>query len=319
MVKNKRKKVQSYYKIQIYFLKTLIAISIAFCSSNSYANDEITWMLYDLPPYFILSGEECGTGKADGVLHIFQKHLSEYSHKRIDSNVIRSLEDAKKKKNVCMIGIVKSEDRKAFLEYGDLPTLFAAPYHVVMKKSRRQKIIENVSIVSLHQLLKKTQFTVGLAFGRSYGTEIDSILEKHKGAPHLFARTGSDLMTGLIQMLETERIDYLIGHPEEVLYISKTMGMENNFSMVPMQESQDYIMLYPACAKTDWGKEVIARMTEVVQNRRGTASYRAAVERWVTPELLHNFRQFYDLQFQKVKYESIYQTTTSLPEKNQSE
>ncbi len=101
-------------------------------------------------------------------------------------------------------------------------------------------------------------------------------------------------------MLRLNRIDALIGLPEEAIYQAKKLGIQDEIMTLTMEENQigyDSWLSYVGCSKTEWGKKVIQEIDQVLLKNRPGKRYREAYERWLDKSSLAHYRELYDEVF----------------------
>lgn len=100
---------------------------------------------------------------------------------------------------------------------------------------------------------------------------------------NIYVRTGEDMLDGLLKMLTTERVDYLVYSPVTTSYLAK-QGVD--IAMVPIAELRDTPtgMLAFACSPTEEGRQVVEAINAILKTERDTPEYRAMMEWFVEPK-----------------------------------
>ncbi len=264
------------------------------------ATDTLTWMEADAPPFFIQSGPEKGQGYEDIVTAIIQENLPEYTHHRITATISRHYRDFKNGEKVCNVGLYRTPERERFL-YFSIPSFFTLPTVIIIRKERFADF-GNSKTVRLEEVLQNTDLLIGRALNRSYGRYVDEILDRHRGAKNIFVYEGEQLSLNFFKMLELDRLDGVIGLPEEAMYLAEKLGIRDQVMTLTIEENQrgmDSWLSYVGCSRTPWGRKVIDRINEVLLRERPTERYRAAYERWLDPSSLENYRKLYREVFLK--------------------
>ena len=271
------------------------------CFRPAMAKDEITWLEADAPPFFIEHGPDKGQGYEDVITAIIQHDMPDYVHHRLTATISRHYHDFKTGKKVCSVGLYKTPEREKFL-YFSIPSFFTLPTVIIIKKDRFADF-GNSKTVSLEKVLQKKDLLIGRAQNRSYGRYVDEILDRHKGAGNIFVYEGEQLSLNFFRMLQMDRLDGVIGLPEEAMYLAEKLGIRDRIMTLTIRENQrgmESWLSYAACSRTPWGKKVIARINEVLLKERPTERYRAAYERWLDPSSLENYRKLYRRVFLKL-------------------
>ena len=261
------------------------------------AKDSVTWMLSDFPPYSILKGKYIREGRHDKVFELLQEHLPDYEHHEMVGSVTRLLSELGAGKKVCTT-LLKTAEREKFIYY-TIPMDFDPPLGLTIKRSKAD-LFKNTKELSFKTLIQNKQLRLGIQSGRSYGKIIDPLLEKNKGQKHIYLREGNELYEGLLKMLMSDRLDYILGYPVETIYVGKMLGIEDKIMNIPLKEHLNtYSIACIACSKTEWGRQITEKINTILQNQRPTKQYRLIEERWLDDNILESYRKAYDLIFLK--------------------
>ncbi len=264
----------------------------------SFAKDSISWMEADAPPFFIHNGELKGQGYEDLITNIIQEQLPRYEHDMIVANIARHYYNFKHGEKVCTVGFFKNPEREEFAYYS-IPSIFTLPIVLIIKKDDLEKL-GGKKIVNLNDVLKDENILFGLAKDRSYGEAVDQVIARHRSQKNIFVHAQQGLAQSLFKMLLFDRVDVLLGHPEEAMYMAEQLGARDKIMTLTISENQksfDGWLSYVACSKNEWGKEVIENINRVLLEQRPTDRYRAAYERWLDDSSLESYRKMYKEHF----------------------
>ncbi len=281
----------------IYLLVSVFLLTLGLTGSTQ-AMDSVTWMEANAPPFFILEGDQKGQGYEDVVTDILKENLPEYTHKEIAANLSRHIYSFKAEEKVCNVGLFKTPEREEFL-YFSTPSFFTLPTVLVIKKKDYTTFGGSKEIL-LDNLLKEGKVTLGRAAGRSYGKHVDEVLDRYKGKDTLFVFEGDSLSRNFFKMLQKGRLDGLIALPEEALYLAELLNFRDEIMTLTIKENQlsyQSWISYVGCSKTEWGKEIIEKINQVLLAQRPTNRYRAAYERWLDESSLTGYRRLYETVF----------------------
>ena len=154
------------------------------------------------------------------------------------------------------------------------------------------------------EILKAGDKIIGRSKNRSYGPAIDSLLDTYGNADNVFQYEGNELSLNFFEMLKRDRLDGIIGLPEEVIYQAENLGIRDQIMTLTILENQGNLeawLSYVACSKTAWGKKVVADIDRVLIEERSKVAYRAAYERWLDESGIRTYRNAYDRYFVQVK------------------
>jgi len=284
------------------WIVTAVFCFLLLCSQLSPAADSITWMEVNMPPYMIQRGPFQGKGYGDQVQRLIQAQLPEYTHHRLYTNVTRHFDMFRRGDKVCSIGLYRTPEREAFLSFS-IPSLLTMPPVLIVRADKLQQLGLSNSC-SLGQLLQDEKFRLGFSKDRSYGKQLDLELRKYAARGNLTRFTGQELGENYYKMLMLDRLDGLLGLPEEAVYLAEKMGIRNQITTLMLQENQknyEQWLCAIACPKNQWGQEVIHKINAVLVNIRASAPYRQAYERWLETNNLQYYRKVYDEVFLATK------------------
>lgn len=265
------------------------------------AQDTITWLEATFPPFIIHEGNYANQGYGDAVTDIITKRLGNYTHKRLKANISRHYRMFQNGENVCTVGLYKTPDRENFV-YFSLPSFFTLPNVIVIKKAKYHKF-GGKDMVSLVETLKKNNKVIGRSKNRSYGPNLDALLDAYGTDANVFEYEGDELSLNFFEMLKRDRVDGIIGLPEEVIYQAEKLGIRDQIitlGIIENQENLDAWLSYVACSKTPWGKKVIADINQVLMQERSKETYRSAYEHWLDESSIRTYRRAYDRFFVQV-------------------
>jgi hypothetical protein len=272
--------------------------------TNSW-KETITWGVMDIPPSHILTGPDAGTGPADQLLRLMQDRLPQYDHHiEILPNLARLVKSLDHGTRVCSsVGLYRppghpARDKRA----QSIPTTLFFTSRIAIRQSDRHLFGETVSF---EDLLHNQEFIFGHFAGCAYPPQLEKILSAYQGIesyrafsqlafspkeqmdvflskPNIYARTGED-GGGLLKMLLTGRIDYLVLFPFATAYIIE-QGVD--VATVPIAELRDTPtgMFAFLCSPTEEGRQVIKEINAILKTERDTPEYRAIMEWFVEPK-----------------------------------
>lgn len=267
---------------------------ILILASPALAKESITWMEATAPPFFIHEGQYKGQGYEDLVTNILIENLPQYTHTRSIANITRHYKEFELGHNVCNVGLYRTPEREKFM-YFSLPSFFTYPTVLIIDKSK-WPAFGNAKMVKLSHILKSNTLIIGRGENRSYGKFVDEILDKHGTKENLFAFEGQELSLNFFNMLKLDRLDGLIGLPEEAMYQAERLGIRGQIMTIDIEENQgnpESWFSYVACSKTEWGKKVIEDINRVLIEQRPSDRYRAAYERWLDESSHEGYRKLY--------------------------
>lgn len=275
----------------------LILALVCASSSASVAQNprEITWLEMEFPPFFIEAGRDGEKGIADQVVEVLRGRMTQWRHSTEVASTAQITMRLRAGDQVCSPAYIKTPEREQFMEFS-LPDLLLPPNGITIRRVDLERF-GGGGPVSLAALLDNPSLRLGVAGGRSYGEEIDTILQGHKQDRHVYVRFGEDIYASLFDLLARKGVDYIVGYPYEAAFHARQKGLEDSIVSLPVRENPSMTRAHVACPKTDWGRSTIATIDAVLREVRPTAEYRAFVEQWLGPELVESYRTAYDAEF----------------------
>ena len=275
-------------------VRVLFALILLVLPARAAERETVTWMEAVFPPFFIQHGVSAGQGYGDLVSAILREQLTGYEHQTITTNITRHFYKFKQGENVCSVGLYRTPEREAFMHFS-IPSFLTLPAVLIVRKDRYAAFGGRPS-VRLDTVLSRQDLTIGLARDRSYGPATDAILRKHGGSLHLVTTNGQELSRNLFRMLMLDRLDGLIGLPEENLYQAEQLGIRDQLMTLTIDENQqgyDGWLSSVGCSKNEWGRRIIAEIDRILLTERATERYRRAYERWLDPNSIRVYRRVY--------------------------
>ncbi len=242
--------------------------------------NHITWLILDLPPFFLTDGPDKGSGLADRIQEMVAERLSGRRHRYEVANASRIARELKKDRHVCFAG--EFYGNSGFLT--SAPTVALLPHNIIFRREDAHRF-GGADTVSLNLLLKNRNLVLGTAQDRLHGPELNRVLERHAGAAHIYRRSGKDTLEGLLKMLLKGRVDYIIEYPASIRYMAKMADAEERIAMVGIEENSQAPLIRGAirCPDTEWGRQMIRKINDILIDIRSSPEYRKAVRDWALP------------------------------------
>lgn len=279
--------------IHLLFFIAVFLMSSACHALDTPAREEntITWMLADFPPLRIIGGPFAGQGPSDMIHELMRRELPEFDHKTVTANVARTVEEIKNRKQVLTIGLIPTPERNEMVLFS-LPCALAPPVALIVRQEDLSKYPATVSLGSFIETDK-----LGISLSRSYGATVDAALRQIMPNDNVFIDSSDKLFENLAKMLLLKRIDGVLGFPFEAMFNAKTSQSADRIAIIPITETEQYVIGRIAAPKTEWGRKMISRVNEILLHHRPEPSYRQAFERWLPPANVPDFKRIYDAQF----------------------
>jgi uncharacterized protein (TIGR02285 family) len=260
------------------------------CASAAETLEEVTWMHAEFPPLRISSGPYAGQGVSDMIHDLMRRELPGFRHSIVTANLSRTLNWMESGKNVLAVGIIPNPQRDRVMQYS-VPCVLVPPVCLVVRAGEEESLGLG-GHVSLRQFIVRKR--LGVAADRSYGPELDSVLLSSPDLSRIVVNQGSNLFGTLLEMLLLGRVDGVLAYPFEATYATRMRGNEGLIAILPLRESMVPVLGRIAAPRTAWGSDMIERLDRVLTRHRGTPEYREALERWLPPGYLDDYRVMVD-------------------------
>lgn len=253
----------------------------------------VMWMHADAPPFHIVEGPYAGQGHSDMLHHLLGGSLREFKHVVITASLPRTFSWIRDGSHVLAVNLVATEERRRGALFSD-PSLLCPPVCLVIRAGDEQRL--HVSRpVQLRQFIREYRLCV--AVGRSYGHEVDSLVNETSRGARLTRTCGSKLLENQLEMLRLGRVDGLLAFPMEIAYFASLYGQQNAYTVLPIREAMLPIVLRIAAPRTPWGADMISRINMILAAHRNDATYQAAFERWLPADYIPEYRSMSDRYF----------------------
>ena len=267
-------------------LRIFLTFLLFFCLSSISNARTINWLAHDFAPYYILNGQYQHQGRDESIISLLEKQLPNITFNRMlipSGKVIQELSNTSN--NVCALSLYKNDYRKEHIYFTDeSSTTGLSPSIAMHKKLAKALNIAESKEVSLLDLIQDKKLTLGISMSRSYGQEIDTLINSTPNID-LVIRPTRDSLASLTYMLNLKRIDILLGYPSEHYYLAKSMHFEENLTQRPLTESPALSYGFIGCTKNEQGAEDIAILNEQLKVIKKTQAYNDLLMRWLPEHL----------------------------------
>lgn len=276
--------------------KCLSGISLLLVSSVVCAKETIKWLEMDAPPYHIQTGDMKNHGIVDQVTQLLQQSLPQYLHSEKLMNLPRIVQVMRVGQEVCHASLYKTPQRETVAYFSKVPSTMFPPVGLTIRRDN-YGLFNEQPLVSLADVLSRSDVIGGISKGRSYGESLDTVLKRFERTARLEIRSGDDIYHGLFRMLLYGRVDYVLGSPLESGFVQQSLASEKKVLNLRLEERNTYDFGFVACSKTPWGKRMIQEINEVLIKIRPTQQYQSYFTKWLDELSRESFKQAYHQQF----------------------
>jgi len=259
----------------------------------AFAEQTIEWQHPDFPPSYILQGPYRGQGSVDNIHRQLFTHLVDYKHKTIVANFRRVIRSIAAKREICAAAILWNKERAEMVEYS-IPHFLVHPVRIIIRKDIRDRFEpykESDGTYSLERILMAEELMLGYAPGRSYSKTLDQILKPYTNDNNSRVVAQNSILSGILKMLERNRIDYTLGYSHEVAYLANTGDFRADFISLPIKGANELIPVHVGCPKNEWGRAIISKLNRFIPKVRSTESFYGAYLQWLDPATQEEYKK----------------------------
>ncbi|MCQ8876990.1 TIGR02285 family protein [Pseudoalteromonas shioyasakiensis] len=267
-------------------LRILIFVTTCGFMALHVQSKTIDWVVVDFAPYYILNGQYEGTGRDESVITLLEAQLPNYTFNRVILPSSRALQEVSNpNKTLCMLSLYQSEHRRQHIAFSEESSTTGLSPSLAIHKELLTKLNINANKpLSFSHLLNDKKLTLGISMSRSYGVEIDKIINSSADAS-IIIRPGRDTLASLTYMLKKKRIDILLGYPSEHFYMAKSMAYEDELTQIQLTEAAKLSDGYIGCTDTTLGNEHINVLNEALIAVKQQQAYNDILLRWLPDNL----------------------------------
>jgi len=220
---------------------------------------EIEWMVQDLPPIYIRSGPNKGTGYADRQMELIIGRLPEFQHKVVDTSFARAWHDIGDHDNICISGVAKTAERTAVALFSQ-PIATASSSRLLIRvedEARFKDVFSADGKIDLDRLSQRKDLTGGYAARRSFSNRLDAFVHRDSQAVKLEVLPNE---FQLFNLLKTGRIDFMFASLREIEHYQRQESGPHLFKYYAVAGEAERVDVYVACSDQPVGRAVIARV-----------------------------------------------------------
>ncbi|QKE62017.1 TIGR02285 family protein [Aquipseudomonas campi] len=288
-------------------LRTLLVFSLLTLGAELRAEpQEIVWGTNPWPGLVNLRDGQPHSGIIIDLLKQVTERLPQYRHRLQLVNLSRGLEQLKQPGTTCLLPTIRTPERD---QLGHFVGLFVAmPHQLLVRSSDQARLAAGQSEVSLRALLQDSQLRGGLIQDRSYGPNLDSLLNDPAVQPQLLRIQTSSAGNNLFDMLAHGRIDYLLEYAEVTQFVQQ-QGAAQGLSLLPLQEASTPLVSGIYCSRTPEGAELVRQIDQIARQPAVIAYFQQAQKAYVPATTLQHYQAWLDQFFAQRGQSNL----TSLP------
>ena len=250
----------------------MLKIIILFLFSITlFSKETIVWMIWDLPPNFILSGEQKNKGYQGIRLKMVQDRLPQYNHESQVMNFNRALTIYKEKDDSKKIYCTNDLISHASLDFDDYLSIATFPFkgHYLVTSKDRMKLFDNSKqAVVIEDIIQNEKLKLVVAKNRPYlgaGEVLEAYLKKNPSQTHITTMSTLNMGESMFNFVFKNRADYTFEYVFRATYYAKRIGVLEEVAVFPIKENEGVFYGFHSCVKTLKGKKVIDEVNEIIR------------------------------------------------------
>lgn len=268
--------------------------------ATSVRADTMTWLLRDFPPSSMPVGGQPTQGMADEFVKALVQRWPDAEHRYVVANNNRILALLEGGEPACFTTALRVPARERQAYIADM--LIVPPQMLIVRADTLSRLPLNaLGEVRLQALLADASLHGLLVQSRSYGTQLDRQIKARPADSglHLSASTAHPL-----RLVAHSRADYTIDYDYTLAYeqhIDESIVKAGLLSL-PIEGNSQMLVAGIACPRTEWGRQAILRIDQLIASLAQSAEARSGLERWMTPQSRQRYarqiEQFYQRRSQ---------------------
>jgi uncharacterized protein (TIGR02285 family) len=238
--------------------------------------ETIVWLTWKQVPNFISEGKFKGQGVADIFTKTLQLNLPQYNHVNVTSNT-RRYQSLIREEKVCVAWAWIVPSSETFRIYSR-PVSLAHRGGIQTLKSKQHLFGKPGEVLSLEKLLANPDIKLGYLEEMTYSKRVHELLEQYREEGNIYFSSTSAVEFNL-NMLSTNRLDYVFGFPTQASYEAELKGMPNQYQFYNLEEIDKYTSMHSHCSNTPFGKKVMHEVDKILTNEV-LMEHLAVIERW---------------------------------------
>lgn len=249
----------------------------------------ILWVVSHNPPMFSLANgrapqrpDQLGQGELDGMLRLLTQRMPQYRHEFVVAEYPRLEALAKAGEPVCSNLLLRTPERLSWLHFTHTHVpLQARQIHFVTRAELLPRLgLKPGAVVDLAALLARPELKGLLERKRSYGKEVDALLQRQGQA--LLAQAMPRRGTNLLRMLEAGRMDYTLEYGVTVANFKRSEANGAALVALPLSGAPPTTARATlACVRNALGREHIAAVDAAVRRLAAEKPREAWMQSWL--------------------------------------
>ena len=233
------------------------------------AKPTLIWLLRDLPPLTIFEGPKKGQGVIDQLLPMLIAGMPQYEHTLMRVNRARGMQMLHEPSFTCDPSLIWSKERAQWVAFS-ITSFRVLSNGLAIRRADRAQLAHFLhdGKVDLRGLLESSKELIGVVAERSYGQQLDNLLQQ-VSPQQIRAHYGNDALGSLLQMQRLGRLQLLLGYWPEIRYQAVQQGIDpQDLEFYPIEGTSKYQEIHIGCSDTQEGRQAITRINQALLKLR---------------------------------------------------
>lgn len=221
------------------------------------------------------------------------------------TNPQRGLKRLQQEPNICVGDKIYNPERQRFSLSSELPQVVVPGLRLYLRKDAMPDTgIDNLNNtqLSFSQIMQHApQLQLGVMRERSYGIELDKVLDMPKWRARIWRRSGTDMGAGLVAMLMNGRVGGIFEYPNVFKHYSQKFTDHPPVVSLTIQETSDYFVGYVLCSRSEAGRQAIDAISTRIQTLSHQREYLDVHLQWfdasIHKDIIGYYNEVYDTTF----------------------
>jgi len=258
-------------------------------SAKARTSDTLTWLYFNFPPIYIKHATNV-TGYGKQIIDIINAEIKITDHRMLFATPGRMIEDIKAKKNVLILGLIKTPEREKIMYFSKYPCRLASVSVIAIRREDKAELAPN-GTASAKELFDNKTLIFGDIPNIRYGA-LDGLVTENK-VQHRTISTPEGL-PHLLDMLIRKRIDWTITDPMTATYLERQNSWGDKIAIVPISEAPlEFIPGYIVAPKTEWGAKKIQHVNAILRKTIRSGRLKEILSPYTPKDLETDFNAAY--------------------------
>ena len=277
----------------------LLIITLLFANIQNAVAEELLWLTHSS---FFNPNEKYteNIGLMGTTMTMILDELPEYKTQVLFASVNSAFNLLKSKKNACTGNKALSEKRSQFSYATKFPQTISPGLRLYLKTNstfleKIKSLVNDKQQLSVQRILEQIKTSkFGVVDGRLYGEQLDKLITDKQWQRRFWSRSSEDMASGLIDMLFSDRLDFIFEYPAIFTRYHPVSTVNNQFTSFAIEESSSFVLGYVLCSKTKEGQLLVNKIDKAIEKISKNNAYFDSHLSWVGESAQEDMTRYYN-------------------------